>query len=574
MKETAKKQFSSHKHGKAEIIVFFCYIIGISIIGYYHEPWFDEAQAWMIARCASVKELIFEVEHYEGHPPLWHLLLMPFAKAGAPFELTIFLINAVFCVSAIALLLWKSPLPKIVRCWIPFTFFYFYQYGVITRPYSMMMLAFCILAIYHPQRNQKPICYILAMSFLCLTSAYGIVIAGGLCLVWVFEIIAEYRKTGKYKTVIRDSRPYALFCILLLALFLLFCMLPAEDCYFDQRNTSFLTKLSRIWYLLILPCESFIGCYVGNDEVFNTFTGCLLEIVGGIFFWAVILLFLHQNRKKAMFLVPYLLYGIISPILFMATHHFGISALFMVFALWVIYAENGTLQIPPFFYIFSEKISSNIIRILIKCVMLLAAVISPLCSLVSSINDIRYNYGLSCVADFIKEQNIADKKIMISWNYELVKPETKGILSDNVFDETLPAEFPEITMHHPYLNGISAAVLPYFDKNIIMNFNADDPDCLYMKWIDGGDHEKIYSLWEEKGLPDFIFGSVPLQEIYSPEELEGVTYYWVETLEYGDIWKLTRTESEIKVYIRSDLLDEYPQFEVQKYATILTEPIK
>jgi len=47
---------------------------------YFHEPWFDEVQAWMIARCATIKELLTVIPHYEGHPPLWHMILMPIVE--------------------------------------------------------------------------------------------------------------------------------------------------------------------------------------------------------------------------------------------------------------------------------------------------------------------------------------------------------------------------------------------------------------------------------------------------------------------------------------------------------------
>ena len=57
------------------VIIIILYISGLIFIGCFHEPWFDEAQAWLIAKSASYKEIITVVPHYEGHPPLWHLLL-------------------------------------------------------------------------------------------------------------------------------------------------------------------------------------------------------------------------------------------------------------------------------------------------------------------------------------------------------------------------------------------------------------------------------------------------------------------------------------------------------------------
>ena len=60
---------------KLEYITLFLFVLTYCIITVFHEPWFDEAQAWQIAKCASLKEIFFEIPHYEGHPPLWWLLL-------------------------------------------------------------------------------------------------------------------------------------------------------------------------------------------------------------------------------------------------------------------------------------------------------------------------------------------------------------------------------------------------------------------------------------------------------------------------------------------------------------------
>ena len=75
-----KEALLSKKVGKAEYITMFLYVILLCIVECFHESWFDEVQAWQIARSASLKEILFEVPHYEGHPQLWHLLLYPFLQ--------------------------------------------------------------------------------------------------------------------------------------------------------------------------------------------------------------------------------------------------------------------------------------------------------------------------------------------------------------------------------------------------------------------------------------------------------------------------------------------------------------
>ncbi|MBR0510949.1 MAG: hypothetical protein IJJ81_00055 [Ruminococcus sp.] len=64
------------------LIVLFLYTAGIIFITSFHELWFDETQAWLIAKSASYKEIFTYIPHYEGHPPLWHLILAVFAKTA------------------------------------------------------------------------------------------------------------------------------------------------------------------------------------------------------------------------------------------------------------------------------------------------------------------------------------------------------------------------------------------------------------------------------------------------------------------------------------------------------------
>ena len=49
------------------------YAILLAVVLWKHEPWADEAQAWLIARDCSGVELLFQRLRYEGHPGLWYL---------------------------------------------------------------------------------------------------------------------------------------------------------------------------------------------------------------------------------------------------------------------------------------------------------------------------------------------------------------------------------------------------------------------------------------------------------------------------------------------------------------------
>lgn len=95
-----------------EIIVLIVYVAAHLGMALVHEPFFDEAEAWQIARCVTLRTLFLETTHYEGHPPLWHLILMPFAKAGAPYELSLTLVSLLFMGTAVFLILRYAPFPR------------------------------------------------------------------------------------------------------------------------------------------------------------------------------------------------------------------------------------------------------------------------------------------------------------------------------------------------------------------------------------------------------------------------------------------------------------------------------
>ena len=59
------------------------YLFLTSITAFNHELWRDEADVWLFARDTNFTGF-FEYLSNSGHPGLWHLLLLPFAKLNFP----------------------------------------------------------------------------------------------------------------------------------------------------------------------------------------------------------------------------------------------------------------------------------------------------------------------------------------------------------------------------------------------------------------------------------------------------------------------------------------------------------
>ena len=569
-----KEQAFSRKTGKAEWAALILYTIGIIVIGLFHEVWFDEAQAWQIARCASLKKILFEVPHYEGHPPLWHLILAIFAKNGAPYKFTLKALNTAISASAIGVLLFRSPFPKIIRCGLPFTYFLFYRYGVNTRPYCITMLAFFLAASFYKERNEHPWKYILSLTLLCLSSAYGILIAGGLCLVWTFEILSEIIKKKSCRSILKDKRVHSLVFILAVAIFLLLLIIPADDVYYDGvlEQQSFFERITDYRFinkLLFTPLDSWSTRFINAETIYVK----VISIITIIITWPFIISITLKNKKTCTFLVPYLPTLLFFAYKYMAPHHLGISALFHIFTAWIIIADNGKIILPDYIGKIKAGISSPMIKRVISCFTVFVCIVPIYYSIAASYLDIINEYGNIRLGEFIKENHLEDSKIMLVWNYELQKEddtENKKInknaaeqASDTLDFATsaleLPFEHKPIEQNMTYICGLGANLSVDFDRNIFMNFNVDCPDEMYLHYKYKEDSKAIMEQWRQQGLPDFILGPVPLDQVYSQEELEGVRYLPVFELPNVVINKDCVTDGFILIYMREDLFDDYPQ---------------
>ena len=555
------------------LIVLFLYTAGIIFISSFHELWFDETQAWLIARCASYKEMFTYIPHYEGHPPLWHLLLSVFAKNGAPVDFTLKAINIVFSVTAMALLIFRSPFPKIVRYLLPFSFFFFYQYGVLSRPYSMAMIAFFLMAMSYKNRNTHPWRYIMSLVFLCLTSAFGIMIAGGLCIVWTFEIITELIRSRKMKFFWKDMRFYSLCFILVIAAALIVMIIPAEDCFYagveiDVPLIAKLKVLKCYEYIAILPFECWSGVILGTMDLGDILVLEVVEVICGLIIWGGLSSFAAKNKKFFTFFIPYIFMTSFMAFKYVSVHHLGLGALFHLFFFWIIAEQEGGIAVPEYMKKINGKIASPFIRKLVIGLGALICIAPVIYSGIASVLDISKNVGLSCISKTIKENHLEDAKIMAVWgvDYETDDKEKDKKKDEEEFDNymfkvlEIPSEHEKIKRNNTYIIGSAAMIQPYFERNIFMNYNVDCPDDLYMHYKYKEDAEKVFEKWREKGLPEFIIGYCPIDEVYDKETLEGVRYLPVEIIEYNNICKVSANTNYVYLYLREDLFDDYPQF--------------
>lgn len=181
----------------------FAHATWVAVLAARHEPWRDEWQAWAIARASATPAELLTNLAYEGHPPLWYLLLWAPAQLGVgPVAMQALAWAA--AVAAAALVLVKAPFPTWLKVLVVFGYPFAYEWAVVARGYGLgLALALAACALW-PMRHARPWALALPLALLPLTSAYGAImaLAFGAALLW------EDRASGVWRQAFR-ARPDA-----------------------------------------------------------------------------------------------------------------------------------------------------------------------------------------------------------------------------------------------------------------------------------------------------------------------------------------------------------------------------
>ena len=205
-----------------------------------HAYWADEVQAWLIAKDSSLWDMFAHVMRYEGNPGLWHLLLWVPAHLGAPM-FTMSVVTAVIAFAGVALLVYRSPFPAWARALLPFTYFVFFQYAVIARPYCLLPLATCAIALTWGSRMTRPYRLAAALSLLSFIAVDGLLVAAALVAVHAFDVRRAWFSMNKAERT-RQLRA-ALFMVLVAAVIVAIVWPPPDSSSnllmgFDPTNAS------------------------------------------------------------------------------------------------------------------------------------------------------------------------------------------------------------------------------------------------------------------------------------------------------------------------------------------------
>ena len=348
-------------------IILITFIVLSTIVSLKHEYWADEANTWLIVREVSIIDLFKEHMSLNGHPFVFIFIIKIFQLLGFKYNYYR-IISLLFSSLGVAFFLFKSTYKWYVKILIPFTFFIFYQYTVITRGYCLLLLLFSLLASIWEDKDNHYILFTFLLFILTNLEAYTFLIAGSIYLLELIKYFKDIKinKQNKKKTI----------CLIILFLSFVFTTI-----YMFPRPKN-VTQYGAIHLVL---SDAFIYSETMPYILSGVFT---LLIIGFIIY-----LYLKQKKKKELIELGILLTPMYLFFSFFYGNywHAGIIFVLFLFSSWI--------------HEINKNKAFNIFIVLVCFVQIFW-------SIKSSINDYKYIYSPSKqVADYIKKYNYQELKI-------------------------------------------------------------------------------------------------------------------------------------------------------------------
>lgn len=293
----------------------------LAVILARHENTRDEAQAWLLARDLGLSGLVRQMA-YEGHPCLWHLLLMPLAKTGMPY-ISMNILSIGMTLIAVALLFRKSNLPLPILATAVFSAPFLYYLPIFSRNYCLIAPVLFMNACLYPDRRSRPLLYGLSIALLVQTHIMMLGMAGVLSLIWLMEALRAY---GRDRDGARLMRQGAGLALPLLSLVLLIVQLrgmrassafpTGESVRLSSLFQWFMENAAKVGWLAGALVPLFLAAVLvmiallmrrtaKNPEALKLI---LTFLLGSVSMLAVLLLAQHINLQKVSVLFPMMLW--------------------------------------------------------------------------------------------------------------------------------------------------------------------------------------------------------------------------------------------------------------------------
>ena len=537
------------KNKKTDLMVSVIVTAVVSVLAltglYFHEPWFDEAQAYLIARDSSWHDVLMHWTHYEGHPPMWHILLKCAISLGLSFEAAIKSVNFIFVEAVLLLIQFRSPFSRITKTVIPLSFFLLYQYSVISRPYMMLTFSCLLAAMCYKNRHEKPLRYCLALIFMCTVHSYGIAFAGGIVVSDMIGEAIRERSVKKMCTGIISNKKLLLSYIILLAaaMAMIADIMPHSDTFAAKQTVAGSNHSLPVCYLfswLLIPSENLFTSFSSELLYMREEVNPIGEVIAAgaisLLIWAVLFVICRKRRMVAELFIPYSFIAVLTA-LHISPHHFGIFFMYMLFIVWTA-TDKEPITISEFTQL-GEKagLSVSFTKKIIIGAAAAFSVINIYWDALSYYREIKLPYDPApALADWIKDNKLEDKKLLTTWS------------ESDIF----------------IVNASSIVVNAYLGGNIYYNLNYGLSFITHIV-IDDDERAETLNKWKQEGKPYLMICDTPNETAFICKEL-GIGDEYSATAYVGKGRRIFKDKCDIyNIYVMCSK-DTYKEIYGKEYA--------
>ena len=331
--------------GRDRIILIGMFVVYavLTLIGALnHEVWFDEAQAWNIARDNDIPGIIAQMAH-EGHPFLWFFILHLFAVMG--FTVDIIPVISWFITSVtVALILWKAPFKPLMKGVIIFSGGFLFYWSVTSRPYCLAVLFLVLLAMAYPKRQERPVVFGLLVGLLANTHIMMCGLVGMLGIYMIIDLFKLWKSSSMKANIMRlIGLAVAGIGVLVLVIPLLGSFKSVNVGNERELNPSMIAQLIYMGFQ-DTSCQMLFD---SRMDILPSVVSYIITMLFGVVFILLMILLRHYRRPFFMQLLFTVFYIVTSEVLWFSLPVRAFIYLFgFVFCYWIAQSEQPVFRTP------------------------------------------------------------------------------------------------------------------------------------------------------------------------------------------------------------------------------------
>lgn len=190
-----KNKRGINKNDVFHIMVILGFLAINFVLAKHHELWRDEAQAWLLVRDCTFRHLV-EMMQSEGHPFLWHMMLLPFVRAGFSPDIMKY-ISLLVVTAGVAVMVRYAPFHPLIKLLVCGLCTYYLP--DVARSYCVVVFVLFSVAVLYSGRHEH--CMLYGILLYLLTQIHLIMEGAAIALItlYLLEVLQDrgYRKNKK-----------------------------------------------------------------------------------------------------------------------------------------------------------------------------------------------------------------------------------------------------------------------------------------------------------------------------------------------------------------------------------------